>query len=163
MSGREMWDLAANVKKAVERFGSWLFINDRIDVAIACGAHGVQLGEESFQVREARRIVPASMLIGVSVHGPYRSEAAVNAGADFLVAGTIFESASHPEKSGAGAALVSGIAAFGAPVIAIGGVTVERVSEVRERGAHGVAVISGIWNADDPVGQLERYLKELED
>jgi thiamine-phosphate diphosphorylase len=118
-----------------------IVVNDRIDVALACGAHGVHLRGDSIPVRAARQIAPAGFLIGRSVH---RVEEAVAAGdADYLIAGTVFPSASK----GAGAPLlgIEGLAAIARavdrPVLAIGGITDERIDAVASAGAAGIAAI----------------------
>jgi thiamine-phosphate pyrophosphorylase len=117
-------------------------INDRLDVALACGADGVHLREDSIPAAAVRSIVPRGFLVGQSVHSV---EAAVAAGshADYLVAGTVWPSASKP----AGHPLL-GLDGFAAvtravpiPVLAIGGVTVDRVPDVARAGGAGIAAI----------------------
>lgn len=83
-------------------------------------------------------------------------------GADFVLAGTLYPSASHPGRPGAGPGLIEAMVEVAIPIVGIGGVTPERVGEVRGAGAAGVAVITGIWDAPSPVAALERYLSELE-
>ena len=128
-----------------------LVVNDRVDIAQAIGADGVQLGERGLAVAVARRLVGAELLIGRSVHSLAGALEAAGAGADFLVLGTIFQTQSHPEASGAGPALVRDVrAAVGIPVIAIGGITADNARSVIEAGASGVAVISAVLDAEDP-------------
>jgi thiamine-phosphate pyrophosphorylase len=88
--------------------------------------------------------------IGRSVHSADEAARAVEEGADFLLVGNIYETASHPGRPAAGLALVRAAAALGRPVIAIGGVDAGRVREVRAAGAYGVAAISALWRAADP-------------
>jgi thiamine-phosphate diphosphorylase len=118
-----------------------LVVNDRIDVALACGADGVHLRGDSIPVAAARRIARSGFLIGRSVHGV--SEAIAAADADYLVAGTVFPSAS---KAAAGPLLgVEGlravVRAVDRPVLAIGGVTDARIGEIADAGAAGFAAI----------------------
>jgi thiamine-phosphate pyrophosphorylase len=118
-----------------------LVVNDRIDVALACGADGVQLRGDSIPVAAARRIAPSGFLIGRSVHGV--SEAIAAADADYLIAGTVFPSAS---KAAASPLLgVEGlravVRAVDRPVLAIGGVTDARIGEIADAGAAGFAAI----------------------
>lgn len=118
-----------------------LVVNDRLDVALACGADGVHLRGDSLPIGDARGIAPAGFLIGRSVHSA--PEAAASAGADYLIAGTVFASTSKP----AAAPLlgVDGLRAIvrasGRPVLAIGGMSLERLDAVAAAGAAGLAAI----------------------
>ncbi|HEU0051612.1 MAG TPA: thiamine phosphate synthase, partial [Longimicrobium sp.] len=125
---------------------------------MAAGAHGVQLGARSLSVEDARRVVGEGMLVGASVHTEDEARAALGGGADFLVAGAVFATASHPGREPAGVGLIERIAALGAPAVAIGGITPERVATVRRAGAAGVAVIRGVWDAPGPAEAVQRYL-----
>lgn len=116
-------------------------VNDRLDVALACGAGGVHLRGDSIPVAAARRLAPRGFLVGRSVHTV--AEASQSAGADYLIAGTIFPTASKPisiEYLGVDG-LRAVVQAAPAPVLAIGGMTVERYASVRSAGAAGVAAI----------------------
>lgn len=121
-----------------------LVVNDRVDVALAAGAHGVHLPGHGVPAARVRRIVPQGFLIGRSVH--HASEAArvsKEGGLDYLVFGTVFATAS---KAGVAPAGVHGLAAAAAavplPVLGIGGVTVDRASAVARSGAAGAAAIA---------------------
>jgi thiamine-phosphate diphosphorylase len=126
-----------------------LFVNGRPDIAAALGAGGVQLAVHDLRPDDARRVFPVGW-IGCSVHSREEAAAAVADGADFLVVGSIYETASHPGQPGAGPSLVGVCAELGRPVIAIGGITPERAIEVRAAGAYGVAAIRALWLAPDP-------------
>jgi thiamine-phosphate diphosphorylase len=126
-----------------------VFVSGRPDIAAAAGAQGVQLGSHDLTPADARRVLPRGW-IGRSVHSVDEASAAVEEGADFLVVGSIYPTRSHPERPAAGPGLVSGAARFGRPVIAIGGVTPERASELKSAGAYGVAAIHALWHAQDP-------------
>ncbi|HYK81832.1 MAG TPA: thiamine phosphate synthase [Gemmatimonadales bacterium] len=138
-----------------------LFVNDRLDVALAAGAWGVQLAEGSLAPGDARRLNPA-WWIGQSVHDRGAAAAARTAGADYLVVGAVYRTATHPGRTPLGVAAVAEIAALGLPVIAVGGVTAERVGELRAAGVHGVAAIRAVWDADDPAAAARRIVEELE-
>ena len=119
-----------------------VIVNDRLDVAVACGADGVHLGGHSVPVGAARAIAPAGFLIGRSVHSldEWRVHAA---GADYLIAGTVWPTESKPgQRTFLGPAGLAEIAAAaGVPVLAVGGVTVERTAAVAASGAAGVAAV----------------------
>lgn len=158
---RRLHDLAAVLSEEAREAGGWCVVNGRPDVALAAGAQAVQLGAGALPVAEARRLVGNEAALGASVHGPREARRAAIDGANFLLVGTIFPSASHPERPGAGPARVAACRDAGSPVVAIGGVVPARVPAVLGAGAHGVAVLSGIWSADRPVEALARYLDVL--
>ena len=150
LPGGPLLELAAALQ---ERIGNraLLLVNERVDVAVALPAAGVQLGEAALPVAAARRLLGADALIGRSVHSLEGTKAAAAAGADFLVAGTMYASRSHPGEPPAGPALIRQIAAVTtAPVIGIGGIATANVGTVMQAGAAGIAVITGILAAPDP-------------
>lgn len=126
-----------------------VFVNGRPDIAAATGAHGVQLGAGDLMSADARRVLLQGW-IGRSVHSFAEAAAAVNEGADFLVVGSIYDTPSHPGAPAAGIGLVREAVTLGRPVIAIGGITPERVPELKAAGAYGIAAIRALWEADDP-------------
>jgi thiamine-phosphate pyrophosphorylase len=128
-----------------------LFVNDRLDVALAAGAAGVQLGRGGLAPADARRL-HAEWWIGRSVHDLPEAAAARAAGADYLLLGPVYRTASHPGRAPLGVATVAAVARLGLPVIAIGGVTPERIAELRAAGAYGVAAIRALWDAADAAG-----------
>jgi thiamine-phosphate pyrophosphorylase len=138
-----------------------LFINDRLDVALATGADGVQLRTDSLDVADARALGP-EWLVGRSVHTTAEAAAARAAGADYLLAGPVFPTATHPGAAPLGLEGVRAVAAVGLPVLAIGGVTAERVADLRAAGAWGVAAIRALWDADDPAAAARAMEKALE-
>lgn len=160
--GRALWRYAGALAEPVRAAGAVLLVNDRVDIARACGAAGVQLGETSFPPREARRLLGGTAWIGASVHDREAAAAAADDGADFLLAGTLWETASHPGRAGLGAAWLRELLPLGVPVLGIGGVTPGRAAEVRRAGGHGVAVIRGVWAAPDPAAALDAFLEALE-
>jgi thiamine-phosphate diphosphorylase len=147
LTGREHYDLAFRL--AV--LPSYLFVNDRLDVALAVPVAGVQLAYGSLPVSAARALNPV-WWIGKSVHDLAEAEAARTAGADYLVVGPVFATASHPGRAPLGLKRLKAIikAADGLPVIAIGGITADRVREVRKSGAYGIAAIRALWDDADP-------------
>jgi thiamine-phosphate pyrophosphorylase len=157
-SGRRMFDLAERLMETARASGSLLVVNDRVDVAMAIGAHGVQLGARGLAVADARRMIGPARLVGVSVHGVDEAREAASAGADWLLAGTIHATPSHPGRAGAGVGLIAELARIGPPVIAIGGVTPKRVGEARRAGAAGVATIRGVWDDPSPADAVRRHL-----
>jgi thiamine-phosphate diphosphorylase len=121
-----------------------------VDVALACGADGVQLGEQALPVDAARRLARDRLLIGRSVHTAEGAVEAQRQGAHLLVVGSLFPTRSHPGAEPLGPAPLGSIAARArVPVLGIGGVTAANAAQVIGAGAQGVAVISAILAAGD--------------
>lgn len=164
LEGRELFALAADLAFAADAAGATVLVNDRVDVALAAGVDGVQLGRRSLPVDRVRELLGADAWIGYSAHAAEEAAVAVEAGADFTLVGTIYSSASHPRARPAGPWRIRrAVRAAAAPVLAIGGVTPARVPEVRRAGAYGVAVIRGVWDAEDPADAAGSYLAMLHD
>jgi len=167
LSGREHFDLAVRLSN---RQTVRLFVNDRLDVALAVPSAGVQLGRGSLSVSAARALNPR-WWIGKSVHDLAEAEAARTEGADYLVVGPVYATASHPGRRPLGVKRLRAIiAAMGKgggsggtalPVIAIGGITVERIRELRESGAYGVAAIRAFWDESDTAEAVRHMREEL--
>jgi len=148
----EAADLAALVTDlvAVTRGTSTrVVVNDRLDVALACAADGVHLRADSIAVEAARRLAPHGFLIGRSIHGT--AEAAQAAGADYVIAGTVFSTESkHAEHVLLGLDGLRAVAAtIPVPVLAIGGITDHRFEQVAAAGAGGIAAIGLFMGSGD--------------
>jgi thiamine-phosphate pyrophosphorylase len=139
---------------------SLLFVNDRLDVALAVPSSGVQLGHGSVPVSAARALEPR-WWIGKSVHGFAEADAAKAEGADYLVVGPVYATATHPDYAPLGLEKLGRIAGLGLPVIAIGGIGPGRAREVKMAGAYGAAAIRGLWEAADALEAAKLMLKEL--
>ena len=141
-----------------------LIVNDRVDVALAIGADGVQRTSTSLPVEDIRAIVDKRLRIGVSIHSLEEAVEAELKGADWVIFGPVYETASKmPYGPPQGVSRLERVAAtVRLPVIAIGGITPERVREVRGAGAHGVGVISAILSAASPADATRRFLEALE-
>ena len=147
----EMLDLACALRE-ITLGRALLFVNDRVDVALACEADGVQLGESGLTVEAARRVSQGRLILGRSVHSVEGAVAAETLGADMLIAGTIFPTTSHTGVPTAGVGLLSQIGnAVDIPVLAIGGVTSANISSVVQAGASGAAVIGEVMSSPDPL------------
>ncbi len=145
----DLYMLAVRLRQVVGT-QALLFVNDRIDVALAAGAHGVQLGSSGLPIEVARQLAP-DLLLGRSVHDVAQAADAVRNGADLLVAGTMFASRSHPGQVPAGPSLVRKIGGLtGLPLVGIGGITPGNAAQVIAAGACGVAAITSIVSALDP-------------
>jgi thiamine-phosphate pyrophosphorylase len=136
--------LVARCVEVVRGTRARILVNDRVDVALAAGAHGVHLRADSVAASRVRRIVPAGFLIGRSVHSVAEAlRAAADGGADYLLFGTVFPTASKPGQAAAGTtALAEVVVATSLPVLAVGGVTVATAPDVARAGAAGIAAIA---------------------
>ena len=154
-TAHRLLDLALELRVVSEATGSWVLINDRVDLAIVSGVTGAQLTSRSLTIADARRIAP-QMVIGASVHATADAWMTAQSGATFLVAGPSSDDASHSADPMDFLQRVVD-AAEACPVIAVGGMTPERVHAVVRAGAAGVAAVRGIW-LDDAVIATRRYL-----
>ncbi len=145
---RAMTRLAQFLAPEQAATGARLVINDRVDLAMAVGAWGVQLTTRSIRAGDARRIAPA-LVVGASVHAVTDAVIATREGAAWVVAGHVYETPSHEGAASRGEAFVREVCAKVAlPVIAIGGITPERVGDLVAAGASGIAAIRGVWGHD---------------
>lgn len=140
-----------------------IIVNDRADVTQLSGADGLHLGERSIPVDSARSLLASRALIGRSVHDVEGAVAAQAAGADYLFAGHVYATESKQGELGRGLNWLSSICrVVQIPVIAIGGVRADRVSEVLACGAWGVAVAREVLESDDPRRASSALLAQLE-
>lgn len=159
----ELLDLTRKLKAAT-RGRALLIVNDRIDVANAAEVDGVQIPEDGLPTRAARGLIGRYNVIGRSVHDLAAAQSAIDDGADFALVGTIYKSTSHPDVKPAGIKLIEDITKDSSfPVLAIGGITADKVVEVVKAGAAGVAVISAIAKAEDMKAAAEELTKALKE
>ena len=155
---REMAALARVLLRETRAAGALLFVNDRIDVALAVGADGAHVGQADLPAAAARRIAPPGFLLGVSAETPALARKAEADGADYVGVGPVAATGSKPDAGDAvGITRVREIAAaIRIPIVAIGGITALNAAEVVEAGATGVAVIRAIMQAADPEAAARR-------
>ncbi len=159
LGGRRLFDLARRMRLALEDTSSLLFINDRVDLALAVKAHGVHLPEQGIPLEAARSLVRGPTFVGRSVHSAEDARLALARGADYVFLGPIFGTASHPDRSPLGLEAIE--QSLPGRVIAIGGITPERVADCIGAGAYGVAVIRAVWDSSDPAAAVEAILLSL--
>jgi len=142
--------------------GTLFIVNDRLDVALACGADGIHLGQGDLCPGTARQLSPPGFIIGVSVGSASEAKAAEQDGADYVALSPVFDTGSK-NNAGPGHGLETLIAIrdrVSIPVIAIGGINRSNVADIIAAGADGVAVLSAVVSAPDIAGAA-RELKEL--
>jgi len=143
--------------------GVTFFLNDRPDVAFLAGATGVHVGQDDLEVEQARQIVGRDKLVGVSTHNLEQFERAAASSADYIALGSIFSTSSkaNPDPVVGLDLLRKARALTDKPVVAIGGISLERAASVIEAGADSVAVISGILGSQNPAQRARQYIETL--
>ncbi len=154
-SAKEMLDAARACLPLTRASNAKLIVNDRVDVALTAGADGVHLGQEDLSVEEARDILGEDKIIGISTHTLDQFKAALETSANYIAIGPVF-----PTKTKENPSPVVGLdllrearALADRPLVAIGGISVERAAEVIEAGADSVAVISALY----PFGEIRDF------
>jgi len=146
---REMVEIGKKLRKLTDEYGALFFVDDRVDVALAVNADGVQVGPDDMPVRLVREIAP-NLLIGVSVYSLGEAVKAERDGADYLGAGAVFPTKTKADARYLGLdGLREVLETVKIPVVAIGGINHENVREVLRLGVDGIAVISAIVGAPD--------------
>lgn len=142
---------------------SSVYINDRLDAALAVQAPGVQLAYNSLSVSQSRGILPAATRIGCSVHSVEEAVQSAREGADYVLYGHIFDTQSKPGLAPRGVrALAEVVEACPVPVIAIGGIEPDTVEEVLSTGCAGIAVLSSVLLHSEPASQIHRFRQAIE-
>lgn len=161
---RKFLDLALQTSGILKTKGIPLIINDRADVALACGAEGLHLGQQDLPLVHARKILGEDRLIGISVNTLEQAKAAESGGADYLGVGPVYFTSSKdklPTILG-----LKGLRTFREkvqiPILAIGGITAENAGDVISSGADGIAVISAIMDANNIIEATQTLLKKWE-
>jgi thiamine-phosphate pyrophosphorylase len=165
LGGKALFSLAEKTKTLCARHGASLFINDRIDVALAVDADGVQLGSGSLPVDAARKLMGDKRVIGASTHSMKEALAAEEAGADFILFGPVYFTLSKTAYGNPQGLerLQEAVEKISLPVYAIGGIKPENVAAIKKTGARGIAAISAVMSAEEPAAatrELLRLLKE---
>ncbi len=163
LEGRALLELTREVKALCDRYGTELFVNDRVDIVLAAEAAGVHLAANSLPVAVARELLGPDRKIGVSTHSLEETRAAAEAGADLIVFGPVYPT---PSKLAFGApqgpaALKAVTGATPVPVFAIGGVKQNHLPEIKAHGTARIAVISAISEAPDPRAAARDMLAAL--
>jgi thiamine-phosphate pyrophosphorylase len=160
---RDLLELAEQVVAWCQPYGAACIVNDRVDVALAVGADGVHLGADDLPVSVARSLLGPDAFVGGTARDAATARALVAAGASYLGVGPCFATVTKtglPDPIGlAGVAAVA--AAVDVPIIAIGGVRADQISELRAVGAYGVAVVDAVSGAEDQAAAVRDLLREL--
>ena len=163
-TARELLRHGEPLRALTERYAALLFVNDRLDVALAVGADGVHVGPDDPPVEAVRAAAPPGFLVGCSADDPEVARAAQACGASYIGCGTVFRTTTKPD---AGEVIgVEGVAhvveTVTIPVVAIGGITAARAPRVAATGAAGVAVVGEIMRSADAARTARALLAPFE-
>jgi thiamine-phosphate pyrophosphorylase len=163
-TARRLLDVSRELAEAVGPREVLFFVNDRPDIAFLAGASGVHVGQDDIDVEAARRVVGPEKWVGVSTHNLEQFERAAASSADYIAVGPIFGTSTkaNPDPVVGVEFVRQARARTRKPIVAIGGITLERGADVIEAGADSVAVISGILSAPDPGERARQYITTLE-
>ena len=161
-SDEELLSQAKTLLEMTRAKGVPLIINDRVSVAKNSGAEGVHLGQEDGSIKEARAFLGENALIGRSTHSREQATEAQKEGADYIGVGPVFQTPTKPDTAPVGLELVRFASKnIHIPFVAIGGIDLVNVSEVRQAGAKMIAVVRAVIGSGDPEEASRRFLKEL--
>ncbi len=161
-STRQMIEKGIKIRRMIEDYDALLFVDDRVDVALAIEAHGVHLGPDDMPLKIARKIA-SELLIGATVHSVEEAIKAQEEGADYLGAGSVYPTSSKENAIVIGLENLRKIVkSVKIPVVAIGGINIENLRNVLSTGVDGIAVISAILSAEDPKEATRRMMIEIE-
>ena len=159
---REQLDLYRRAARRTEAFGARLFLTGRADLARAAHAEGLHLPENEISVADARLSLGFHTPMGRSVHDLEGAQRAAAEGANYLLFGAVWQTPSHPERSGAGLDALRAICQLvSVPVFAVGGVNADNAPQCLDAGAAGVALISGVWDAPDVAARVREIRAAL--
>jgi thiamine-phosphate pyrophosphorylase len=163
-SARELFEFSRRLSSLLVPRGVTFLVNDRADVAAAAGASGVHVGQEDLRAEAARCVMGPGKVIGVSTHNVEQFKEAAATSADYIAVGPVFSTASKANPDPVvGIEMIRQVRSLtDNPLVAIGGITLERAGEVIQAGADSVAVISDILAARDPLQRARQYIEILE-
>lgn len=152
---------ARDICALCRRYGVPFIVNDNVDVAVACGADGVHVGQEDMEAGEVRRRVGEDMILGVSVHTVEEARQAVREGADYLGLGAVFPTGTKTDADVMPGDMIRAICgAVDVPTVAIGGLNRSNILQLSGSGVDGAALVSAIFGAEDIEGAC-RELRAL--
>ena len=150
---------AKDIQALCRRYGVPFIVNDNVDIAVACGADGVHVGQEDMRAGEVRRLVGENMILGVSAHTVAEARQAVRDGADYLGLGTVFHTSTKTDVDMMPRETLRTICgAVDVPIVAIGGLHRGNIFQLSGSGVDGVALVSAIFGVEN----IEESCRELQ-
>jgi len=163
-SGRKLFETSRELAEYLNPIGVHFIVNDRSDVAVLAGAGGVHVGQDDLGVEQAREVLGDGQWVGISTHNAGQFRSALETSAEYIAVGPVFATGSKENPDPVvGVGFVRETRAMtGRPIVAIGGITLERAAEVIDAGADSVAIISDILSAENVGKRARQYVDLLE-
>ncbi|PWM78848.1 MAG: thiamine phosphate synthase [Phascolarctobacterium sp.] len=159
-SSRTLYERALKMKVLCDKYRVPMLVDDRADIAFAVGAAGVHVGQDDLPPEQARRILGADAIIGVSAHNAEEARLAEAASADYLGCGAVYATSTKKDTSVIGTEGLKAIhAATVLPFVGIGGITLANYQSVLKAGADGAAIVSAILGAEDIKGTVQKFVQ----
>lgn len=161
-TGKDFYEKAKRLKEMLDRYHIPLFINDRIDIALAVGASGVHIGQKDLPLSVAKEVLPSSMIVGISVSTVEQAKEAEENGANYIGVGAVFPTKTKKDARVLPEGVLSSIIeSVNLPVYAIGGIHPDNIHTLRDKDVAGVSVVSAIMDAEKPVHAAALLRKNL--
>ena len=160
---KDLLPIAQALSDLCKANGALFIMNDNLDIALAVGADGLHIGQEDLSVSAARKLAPLDMIIGCSVFNAEQAKQAVADGADYVAVGTIFATPSKDTVVLGMEPLMQVKQAVAVPVVAIGGINLNNLTEVKKAGADSIAVIGAVLGADSPEKAARELINKFEE
>jgi thiamine-phosphate pyrophosphorylase len=162
-TAREQLAVCRQLAEIFQSTQTTFIVNDRPDVAVLCGAGGVHVGQDDLSVEDARSVAGDQLWVGVSTHNLEQVRRAAESSADYVAVGPIYatETKANPDPVVGTELIRQARRETEKPLVAIGGITLERAGEVMEAGADAVVVIADIWKAPEARERVRQYQKLL--
>lgn len=162
---REFFQLGKEVRKIADRWQKLFFINDRLDLALACGADGVHVGQDDLPISKIREILKSTkqfLWLGLSTHSLNQARKSLLEKPDYIGVGPIFETPTKPDYDSVGLELIRKVKReITIPFVCIGGISERNLKDVLEQGATRVAMVRGLFNQKDIYETSQRIRKRL--
>lgn len=159
---KDIYETSLRLAGLLKKAGAVFIVNDHADIALAVDADGVHLGQDDLPLRDARKLLGANKLIGISTHDLEQARTAESAGADYLGFGPVFTTTTKDAGHPRGVEQITLVRrAVALPILAIGGITLENAGEAVRAGADGVAVISAVLSAQDIAAAATAMIRQI--
>ncbi len=160
LADRDIYEKAKKIRKIADEYSALFIVNDRVDLAILSGADGVHLGAKDLPIKAVKEKFP-ELIVGATVRNTVQAKKAIKDGADYLGAGSVFPSPTKKAKVIGVDGLKKIVNCSKVPVVAIGGITLNKIKDVMKTGVCGIAVISGIMAYEDICEGVKKFRKEI--
>ena len=157
---KEFLETGDKIRNILEKKATYI-VDDRVDIALACGADGVHIGDDDMPIERARELCGKDFIIGVSVRCVEGAIEAERRGASYLGAGPVFKTKNKDAVPIELEELERICKTVKIPVIAIGGINLDNVDQVMKAGAHGIAVISAVVDSANPKESVKKLMKKV--